>query len=569
MYANATFRIVPLLLLAILAACGEVTGPPAADIAEVAIDPGSASLRTGDEIRLAAVVRDVSGGVIPDRQVFWSSENPSVATVAPDGTVTGLGAGTTRIAASTGGVGAVAEVTVLLRPVGTVLLSPDSLRLTAGAAGQFQATLMDDRGAAITGRAVNWSSSAPAVATVDGAGTVTGVRPGTAVVTAEVEGLTASRTVRVVPGGPAQLQVAGGDDQQARVGSELAEPLTVRALDAGGFPLPGVAVTWLVESGDGTVAPTVSETNGQGYAATRWRVGPRPGTHRAAASAAGVQPVAFTARVVGGPPATVTVQPKNAELGAIDDAVVLRATAVDSYGNPVADPPFAWVSLQPGVATVGSDGRVQARSNGTARIVVATQGVADTATIRVQQVVDRVTVAPRSATLPAPGSTVQLTATAADRNGHPIPSVGVSWTSLNPSIAIVNGTGRVTAVSPGTATIRASAGEKHDAATVVVGVPQPSAIRIVSGNNQSGTRGSTLPNPLVVQVTDQQMNPVPGATVTWSADRGGTISPAVVVTDQNGRASVQWTLGMPRAVQNATATLQANGATVTFEAEAL
>ncbi|HVI07775.1 MAG TPA: Ig-like domain-containing protein [Candidatus Binatia bacterium] len=63
-----------------------------------------------------------------------------------------------------------------------------------------------------------------------------------------------------------------------------------------------------------------------------------------------------------------------------------------------------------------------------------------------------------------------------------------------------------------------------------------------SGNNQSGTVGTALPNSLTVQATDSyQHQPISGITVNFTASKG-TVNPASAVTDSNGMASTQYTL---------------------------
>lgn len=70
----------------------------------------------------------------------------------------------------------------------------------------------------------------------------------------------------------------------------------------------------------------------------------------------------------------------------------------------------------------------------------------------------------------------------------------------------------------------------------------PASITIVSGDNQSTTVGTALPQPLVVTVTDNLGAAVPGATVTFSAPSGSfTGNPAT--TDAAGQASVAYTAG--------------------------
>ncbi|MFN9939410.1 MAG: Ig domain-containing protein, partial [bacterium] len=52
-------------------------------------------------------------------------------------------------------------------------------------------------GAEVTGRTVSWNSGTPGVATVNAAGVVTAVAPGSATVTATVDGVTGSAAVTV------------------------------------------------------------------------------------------------------------------------------------------------------------------------------------------------------------------------------------------------------------------------------------------------------------------------------------------------------------------------------------
>ncbi|RUR86784.1 N,N-dimethylformamidase beta subunit family domain-containing protein [Chlorogloeopsis fritschii PCC 9212] len=66
----------------------------------------------------------------------------------------------------------------------------------------------------------------------------------------------------------------------------------------------------------------------------------------------------------------------------------------------------------------------------------------------------------------------------------------------------------------------------------------------VSGDNQTGATGATLPDPLVVQVKDGAGNPQSGVTVNFAVTSGGgSVSPASAVTNANGEASTTLTLG--------------------------
>lgn len=78
------------------------------------------------------------------------------------------------------------------------------------------------------------------------------------------------------------------------------------------------------------------------------------------------------------------------------------------------------------------------------------------------------------------------------------------------------------------------------------------SLAILSGNNQTGTIGAQLAQPLVVALTDSANNPVVNQTVVFKVTGnngslsavGGTPSLAVAVTtDMNGQARALWTLG--------------------------
>jgi hypothetical protein len=72
----------------------------------------------------------------------------------------------------------------------------------------------------------------------------------------------------------------------------------------------------------------------------------------------------------------------------------------------------------------------------------------------------------------------------------------------------------------------------------------PTSIVPVSGNNQSGTVRSELPNPITVQVLDVQSRPVRGQEVTFTViTGGGSVEPVTVITNDDGEATIEWTLG--------------------------
>lgn len=72
----------------------------------------------------------------------------------------------------------------------------------------------------------------------------------------------------------------------------------------------------------------------------------------------------------------------------------------------------------------------------------------------------------------------------------------------------------------------------------------PANLTVVGGGNQTVPPSTTLPDSVVVRVTDTFGFARAGVTVNWSvASGGGAVSPTSSVTDANGRAATQWTVG--------------------------
>jgi hypothetical protein len=88
---------------------------------------------------------------------------------------------------------------------------------------------------------------------------------------------------------------------------------------------------------------------------------------------------------------------------------------------------------------------------------------------------------------------------------------------------------------------------------------QPATIELVRGDRQSGTIGEALVDSLVVRVKDPFGDPVNGATITWTAEVGGSVNPATSVTSAQGMAATQRVLGVGIGTYVTTAALQGEG----------
>lgn len=112
----------------------------------LAVGPAPATFDKGDRKRLTAAATSASGGTRDvTLQAVWSSSDPAVAGVGPDGAVTAVTAGSATITATLGGLTATRGVTVAdpLRP--TAVLGPVAdIRAAGGTALVFDVTYTDD-----------------------------------------------------------------------------------------------------------------------------------------------------------------------------------------------------------------------------------------------------------------------------------------------------------------------------------------------------------------------------------------------------------------------------------------
>jgi hypothetical protein len=120
------------------------------------------------------------------------------------------------------------------------------------------------------------------------------------------------------------------------------------------------------------------------------------------------------------------------------------------------------------VATVNGSGLVTGVVAGTATITATSEGQSGTASVTVTLApVATVSVSPAAPSVNV-GQAVQLTVTLKDANGNTLTGRVVTWGSSNPAAATVNGSGLVTGVAAGSATITATSETKTGTAVITV-----------------------------------------------------------------------------------------------------
>ncbi|MGC8884733.1 MAG: Ig-like domain-containing protein [Bryobacteraceae bacterium] len=148
--------------------------------------------------------------------------------------------------------------------------------------------------------------------------------------------------------------------------------------------------------------------------------------------------------------------------------------------------------------------------------------------------------------------------------GVPIPKVGLKVSTENQdptqgpvasceggsALSDENGVASCTLVAlgkPGATLLTVTVGEGFifPGFTLIVDPGDPVPPVIVSGNNQSGKTGATLPQRLVARIVDAGGNPLPGAQVVWTVSNPSalTLIDVVNTTNANGEVSTRVQLG--------------------------
>ncbi|MEO8337359.1 MAG: Ig-like domain-containing protein [bacterium] len=199
------YRMLCTAIAASVGACGGAEGtkptpvqPKAPFVSSVTVLPGVLQLETSETKTLTVEVRDQNGAVMVGKTPSWVSSNAAVATIdATSGLLRGVAVGSVTITASVEGKNGVAIANVTPIAVTSVTITAQGGTLFSGQSIALTAVLTDRNGAALTGRAVAWSSSNTRVATVDVAGNVSALSAGTTTVTAASEGVSASTPIVV------------------------------------------------------------------------------------------------------------------------------------------------------------------------------------------------------------------------------------------------------------------------------------------------------------------------------------------------------------------------------------
>ncbi len=578
---------------------------------------------------LAVRITDRYGNSVGGAVVTWAptgggSVSPSSSTTGTAGTAatrrmlgtTAGPQGATATAAALKGSPVVFAMTALpASPTSLVKTSGDnqSGSVSAPLTDSLVVRLLDASGNGVPGRNVTFAiatgggASSPTSATTDTAGraatrwTLGPVTGGNSLI-ASSSGFSVTFQATSNSAAATTLLANSPLTQNGTAGLPAGSPPSVKVTDANGNPVAGVAITFSVAGGGGSILPvTPVTTNASGIATlSQWVLGTVAGGNTVTASAAGLTPssLTFTSSGAAGAAAQLQVQtePSSSAQSGVALAVQPAVRLADIFGNAVTTSgTVVTAALASGSGTLG--GTLTASTvGGVANFTnLAVTGPTGSYTIRFTSgsltpdtsavVTIGAGVATKLAMITQPSATAvnavalvqQPTVQVQDAAGNPVAGVvsvtaailtgggalgGTATVSTNAaglaSFAGLSITGTV-----GTRTLSFSSAGLTNAVSgnVAISAGAPTQMAVQVGNGQTATAGSTVPVPPSVVVRDVSGNAVAGVAVTFAvASGGGSVLPVAAVTTNAGgiAAATSWTLG-PAAGAN---TLTADAAPV-------
>ena len=349
-------------------ACKEAAEP--AKAATITGLSANDSVRLGKTHTFVVELRDAAGNKVTGRRITWTSLNPTIAAVDANGVVTGVALGSTTITARVDD--ATAQTVVTVQPAVTKLvLLPPTNSVAVGNSRTLTVAMTDKDGQTVAGRTVTFSSSNPAIATVNASGVVVGVALGNATITGQslLDEVSGTANVSVVPVAVASVAITPAGAQTVFQGLTLQLSATTR--DNTGAILTGRPVNWTTSNPSAATVSASGLVTGVGL-----------GTAQITAESEGVTGgVSIT--VAPRPVASIALTPNPGTVKA-GSALQLSLDLRDANGNQLntIGRSVLWDSSNKPIATV-QDGVVLGVSQGNATITVTVDGQSASALVHV------------------------------------------------------------------------------------------------------------------------------------------------------------------------------------------
>ena len=470
-----------------------ITVPPTG----VSLDRESLTLEKGATEKLVATV---SPSDATNKNVTWSSENSNIASVDSNGNVTAKAKGITKITATIGDYSANCNVTVT-QPIEGIELDKTALDLERGDTEKLTATVTPEN--ADGDKTVTWSSNNPNIADVDQNGNVTAVNKGNAIITAAVGDKTDTCNVTV----GVALQSISINKTEITLNKDTSETLTVSY-----NPIDTDADKTVNWTSSNTAVATVDEQGkvtavGKGTATIKAIVGDK-------------EDICEVTVVI--PLQSISIKSSTQIQYGQSEKLVVTYNPIDTTD----DTTVIWTSSKEDVATVSTDGTINAVGVGTATITARVgDNITSTCEVTVLPVpLNSISIKEQNIEL-VKGETKELTVLYNPENTSD--NKTVTWTSDKEDIVKIDG-GTITAVGAGKAIITATVGNISATTTVNVNVPLES----ITLNKQELilNKGNTIDVDIIYNPVDTTIEKVED----WKSS-----DTSVVTVDENGIITAQ------------------------------
>ena len=205
-------RVLTLAAMLLAVACSDSTTAPAPRPgAALTIVPPPAVVYETDAVQFTATVRDASGNPVPNPSITWEVSDPTRAELASNGVVTALKAGAVTITGRSNGATGSYTLEIARLTVQEVIVLPPVPQLALGDVTPIGVKVQGAGARLVPGRVVTLTSDNPSVASIDAAGRLRAVSPGTATIRATADGVVGTARVDVIAENAAfELRTADG-----------------------------------------------------------------------------------------------------------------------------------------------------------------------------------------------------------------------------------------------------------------------------------------------------------------------------------------------------------------------
>jgi uncharacterized protein YjdB len=258
-------------------------GPSVAP-ATVEITPATLDAQVGQKAKFTAIAKDASGAPIDAKPDVWFAAPFDVAGSDQNGEVTFHAPGVVTVGAVIAGKTGYATVNVSNTKVTSIEIETPAYPVVAGSSEKLTAIARTNDGKPRTDAPIKWTSDKTSIATVDAAGMVTGIAPGTATIKATCDEVSGTLALQVVRDSVHKLSVKPATTE-ARTGDVV--HFTASATEASGGHVKEVPVRWSISGEGAEVYPdggfvaekagtyVITATSGQHTAAASVVVKPR------------------------------------------------------------------------------------------------------------------------------------------------------------------------------------------------------------------------------------------------------------------------------------------------------